>query len=289
MTGQGAQIAFGRDPFAVTEDFVRRDRRAREFRMRGQKRRDLFFAFFALQRADREDQQCRPARPSPRRFPEFHRPAAAATVTSAAPLIQGRSGWRRMVPVAVQGASISTSGAVPLKSRASLSISVGGQVRCAPDFRGCAPARAASISTAVTSAPRAASCMVLPPGAAQRSITRLPATSPSSSTGKVAAASCTHQSPSAKPGSSSTRPSADQPARQAEQRPCSRESATPSLFSAMSSGACLCMGAAIGARGVVAILRAPARPQPVGRVEARAVHAAAHALRLRARSGAARH
>ena len=45
----------------------------------------------------------------------------ACAVTSAAPLIQGRSGWRRMVPVAVQGASISTSGAVPSKSRASLS------------------------------------------------------------------------------------------------------------------------------------------------------------------------
>ena len=61
-------------------------------------------------------------------------------------------------------------------------------------------ARAASISTAVTSAPVAASCMVLPPGAAHRSITRLPRTSPSSSAGSAAAASCTHQSPSAKPG-----------------------------------------------------------------------------------------
>ena len=57
MAGQGAQIALGRDPFAVTENLVRHDRRAGEFGMGGQERRDLLLALFALQRTDREDQQ----------------------------------------------------------------------------------------------------------------------------------------------------------------------------------------------------------------------------------------
>ena len=52
-------------------------------------------------------------------------------------------------------------------------------------------------SSAVTSAPASASCAVLPPGAAQRSTTRRPATSPSSLAGRLAAASWTHHSPSA--------------------------------------------------------------------------------------------
>ena len=56
--------------------------------------------------------------------------------------------------------------------------------------------RFAERSTATTCAPAAASCAVLPPGAAHRSITRLPRTSPSSRAGSRAAASCTHHSPS---------------------------------------------------------------------------------------------
>ena len=63
--------------------------------------------------------------------------------------------------------------ALPSKSRASPSIDVGVEAGARQIFARCAPARAASSSTAVTLAPRAASCMVLPPGAAQRSITRL--------------------------------------------------------------------------------------------------------------------
>ncbi len=57
--------------------------------------------------------------------------------------------------------------------------------------------RAGERSTAVTRAPRAASCAVLPPGAAHRSATRSPLTSPSSRAGRLAATSCTHQAPSA--------------------------------------------------------------------------------------------
>ena len=59
---------------------------------------------------------------------------------------------------------------------------------------------------------------------------------PSSATGNVAAASCTHQSPSAKPGRSSTRvPSATR--RDRPNRAWLSGCTAPSLFSVMSSGA----------------------------------------------------
>ncbi len=112
-----------------------------------------------------------------------------------------------MVPVAVHGASTSTSGAVSCTSRASPSTMVA-QRPVRARFSRMRPARTGSISTAVTRAPAAASCMVLPPGAAHRSMTRLPRTSPSRFAGSVAAASCTHQSPSAKPAIASIRPPA---------------------------------------------------------------------------------
>ena len=55
------------------------------------------------------------------------------------------------------------------------------------------------MSSAVTIAPIDASCMVLPPGAAQRSKTFLPFKSLKHLAGIEAAKSCTHQSPSEKP------------------------------------------------------------------------------------------
>ena len=60
------------------------------------------------------------------------------------------------------------------------------------------------VSIAVTCAPASTSCAVLPPGAAHRSATRLPAMSPEQARRQAAAASCTHHSPSAKPGRSET-------------------------------------------------------------------------------------
>ena len=53
------------------------------------------------------------------------------------------------------------------------------------------------MSTAVTRAPAAARAAVLPPGAAQRSATPRPATSPATRATRAAPASCTHQAPSA--------------------------------------------------------------------------------------------
>ena len=124
--------------------------------------------------------------------------APRASAMSASRLSQGMSGWRRMVPVDEQGASSSTASNGP----ACHSRRVGGDGlgrKAEPREVLPQPRRAAASvrSTATTLAPAAASCAVLPPGAAQRSATVLPRTSPSSRAGSAAAASCTHQAPSA--------------------------------------------------------------------------------------------
>ena len=64
--------------------------------------------------------------------------------------------------------------------------------------------RRLEMSSAVTCQPCAASCSVLPPGAAHRSSTWRPSPAPSSRAGSAAARSCTHHAPSANPGSVST-------------------------------------------------------------------------------------
>ena len=74
---------------------------------------------------------------------------------------------------------------------------LGRRARGGRDSAAAARAAPAARSTAVTRAPAAASCAVLPPGAAHRSATVRPRTSPSSRAGSAAAASCTHQAPSA--------------------------------------------------------------------------------------------
>jgi len=56
MAGKGSQIAIGVDQFAKTEDFVRRDGLAREFRLAAKEIVDLFRPLFALERTDREDE-----------------------------------------------------------------------------------------------------------------------------------------------------------------------------------------------------------------------------------------
>ena len=163
-------------------------------------------------------------------------------------------------------------------------------VWCEPDFPAPAPAAAASISTAITSAPAAASCMVLPPGAAHRSITRLPRTSPSMITGKVAAASCTHQPPSAKsPAALPPGPARVTRRDSAEQRRAVRRQSASAFFRLISSGRFVLMRQRDGAGTVFAILRRPALPQPVRRVQARRVQCWRAPLRLRWRSCAARH
>ena len=127
--------------------------------------------------------------------------------TSSSSFSQAMSGWRRSVPVPEQGASsrIASNGSEAVHLLASAVMSSAARPARAR-FSPTRTMRRAEISTAVTFAPAAQSCIVLPPGAAQRSATRLPAMSPSRRTGKVAAASCTHHAPSAKPGSSAMWP-----------------------------------------------------------------------------------
>ena len=205
MTRQSAQITVGCNPFAVTEQLVRRNRRTRKFRMRGKKKRRSALRLPRVPMSRQQRPKCRPARPGWRRIPGSRKQAAAETVTSAAPLIQGRSGWRRMVPVAVQGASSSTV-AQPLSRRATSALDdLGREFYAGEVFVDAGGARRIVLHRCHLGA-GAASCVVLPPGAAQRSSTRSPAPSPSSRVGRVAAASCTQQLPSVKPGRSSILP-----------------------------------------------------------------------------------
>ena len=101
-----------------------------------------------------------------------------------------------MVPVEEQGASSSTAsnGSACHSVTSAATVSAARLSRARFCFR--RSSRGAERSTAVTRAPAAASCAVLPPGAAQRSATDLPRTSPSSRAGNAAAASCTHHAPS---------------------------------------------------------------------------------------------
>ena len=121
--------------------------------------------------------------------PGLSRPAARSIIRPGAPasaamsagcFSQAMSGWRRMVPVAVQGASsrIASNGSLGLASRGHRRRRFGRELQPREVGRDARRAARSEMSTAVTWAPAAASCAVLPPGAAQRSATRLPRTSP---------------------------------------------------------------------------------------------------------------
>ena len=149
-------------------------------------------------------------------------------------------------------------------------------------------------SIAVTFAPASTSCAVLPPGAAQRSATRWPAMSPNSRAGRLAAASCTHQSPSAKPGSSETLagelldPHACRSAGRC--RRAARPRASGSDFTVKSTGASTLCAARIACRLVLAIGARQPLGEPVpARRACRREHRAGVRRPCRARASAARH
>ena len=88
------------------------------------------------------------------------------------------SGWRRMVPVDEQGASSRTA-SKRLVRRSRSWRRPATVVAASPSrarFAESVLSRVLEMSTATTEAPASTSCAVLPPGAAQRSTTRLPAT-----------------------------------------------------------------------------------------------------------------
>ncbi len=123
---------------------------------------------------------------------------AASVCTSRGRFKCSTSGWRRTVPVAVQGASSSTAstgvGGVQVEASACTIVA---STRNLDRFSRSLAMRPPSRSSAVTWAPVVASCAALPPGAAQRSTTVSPRCAASRRAGRLAAASCTHQSPSA--------------------------------------------------------------------------------------------
>ena len=137
-------------------------------------------------------------------------------------------------------------------------------------------------STATTEAPACASCAVLPPGAAQRSATRLPATSPSSRAGSDAATSCTHHAPSSKPDSASMRPLGMEPHTPGREHAAESRSAhnSGSPFTVRSSGGSIRWASAMARARVLARIGDPARPQPVGRVDARHIERGGDGLAL---------
>ena len=184
------------------------------------------------------------------------------------------SGWRRSVPVPEQGASSRMAsncsvGVHLLASAVTSSAEKPARVRFSPSR----VIRRSEMSTAVTCAPAAQSCRVLPPGAAHRSATRLPVMSPSRRAGRVAAASCTHQVPSAKPGSSVMAPPAGRRSVPGRQdfglEPAGPEigiGARREIERRLDQ-----MGGGDGARRVLAIALGPAFPQPLRRIEARRI------------------
>ena len=156
---------------------------------------------------------CKPRKPiAP---PGFSSVAAAASnlrcpstspATSFADLRCGTSGCRRIVPVAEHGASSSTASnnsAGDQSAASACTISTSSRRRAM--FSRSRATRRSSRSTAMTCAPAAASCAVLPPGAAHKSATRSPRCAPSSKAGNAAAASWTQKSPASKAGNSVTR------------------------------------------------------------------------------------
>ena len=131
--------------------------------------------------------------------PGFTQPAARSSIAlwiAARLLIAFRSmrcntsGCRRIVPVALQGASsnIASNNCDGFHSITSaLTRSAFNCVRSRLDIN--RSMRRALLSSAVTAKPAAESCIVLPPGAAHKSRARLPVPSPKSRAGRLAARS----------------------------------------------------------------------------------------------------
>ncbi len=133
-----------------------------------------------------------------------------------------------------------------------------------------------SISTAVTNAPAAANCMVLPPGAAHRSITRLPFTSPSRCMGSGCGTVLYPPIAFGKAGQVFDAAWIGQPPHWSEQRLAWRKCCAWRFQNDVNRRGVL-MGARDQARGSGIILRRPARPQPVRRRQAFAVQARQYA------------
>ena len=167
---------------------------------------DLPLAFLRLQRADAIDQhaarlgQLDRAVEQARLQPDQRRDVGLALEPGHVGMAADGAGRGagRIEQYRVERLGICDSGAIPPRRRPPARPSATGGRSFLPR----APAAPASGRPRSPARRASASCAVLPPGAAHRSATRKPRTSPNRRAGREAAASCTHQAPSRKPGSS---------------------------------------------------------------------------------------
>ena len=175
MAGQGAQVAVFGDELAAAENLGGGDRHAPHARLVRQQVGDDVPRLPRARASRCNRPACRPAWSAPRRV-RSSGAASAASLAMSAGLLEPRH-----VGMAADGAGrgagrIEQHGVERLgrsirrrrRRRARLRATTGS------GFPAAAASRAGARSTAVTRAPAAASCAVLPPGAAQRSATRSP-------------------------------------------------------------------------------------------------------------------
>ena len=183
----------------------KRKRRRRPTRVARQERIDLPRPFGVKQRAD--DVHQRAARPHQRRADiEQPRLRLDQPIEPRRVRRQRASGLRRQVPVPEQGASISTTSAVPVQSASGSASRPGSSNRVstidtpARSARGIRRERRDRSVSVASSAPRfsiaAASASVLPPPPAHRSTTRMSGAVPAASVTIWLPASCTSIQPS---------------------------------------------------------------------------------------------
>ena len=203
---------------------------------------------------------------------------------SASLLSQGTSGWRRMVPVDEQGASSSTASngprfATPAHRRRRVSACSASRVR----FSRRRPSRAGERSTAVTRAPAKASCAVLPPGAAHRSATALPRTSPKQARRQRGGGVLHPPGAFAETGQQRDR-ALREGAHGSGRQHAPAQTLGPGLgivFDGEIERGLMAVGLRDRARGVGAVAFAPARQQPFRRVARRRMSASASIAALR--------
>ena len=281
------------DELGAAEHFGRRDRRAPQCRLRapGGRRRRPRPPRARASRCNRP--ACRPALVSAAARVDAAG-AAARRAWRCRPrcLSQGTSGWRRIVPVEEHGASSSTASngsALPFGDVGADEL--GGERQPREIVAQAASSRAGERSTAVTCAPAAASCAVLPPGrgaqigdaaAARRRRTAAPAAPPR----RPAPTMRLRQNPAAP----SPAPCAMHAHRAGRQHPAA-EPRRPTFGVALHrqiERRLVAIGGGDGARGGLAVGLDPARHQPCRRVEHGRVERPRAARRLRAPCAAAR-
>ena len=265
----------GGEELAAAVNLVDRDRPAHHARLGGEEFAHEFDCLPPVPASRCNRPACRRARVSSTALASSRRCRAASATISASRLSQGMSGWRRIVPVDEHGASSSTASNGPPRHSATSAATVSAASERRARFCLSRSSRFGARSTAVTCAPAAASCAVLPPGAAQRSATVRPATSPRSRDGQCGGGVLHPPRAVLIAGQRRHRPMHDR-AHRAGRQHASAERARPVrrvVLHRQIERRFLAVGERDRAGGLVAVVLDPARHQPIGRVEKRGVHA----------------